>query len=68
MRIRRQSIGEQAVYPGAAKFAGRQADAVHDDEFRLDAGRPRVVIRGSNLRDAVHQPVRNIDLQIRILA
>ncbi len=40
MQIRRQGIGEQPVYPRAAVFPGRQADAMDDDQIRLHPRRP----------------------------
>ena len=64
MQIERQRIREQPVYPGAAEFSGRQADAVHDDQIRRDPLRASIVIWRSDLPGASHQSAFEIDLQV----
>ena len=63
VHIERQRIHEQPFYPRAAELSRRQADAVHDDQIRLDTRRPRVEIRRSDLPSAAHQSAFDIDLQ-----
>jgi hypothetical protein len=64
VHIERQRIREQPFYPGAAEFSRRQADAVHDNQIRLDARRARIVIWRSDLPSASHQSAFEIDLQV----
>jgi hypothetical protein len=64
VHIERQRICEQPFYPRAAEFSWRQADAVHDDQIGLDAGRPRIVIWRSDLPSVSHQAAFDIDLQV----
>jgi len=63
VHIERQRIREQPLYPRAAEFSRRQADAVHDDQIRLDARRARIVIWRGDLPRASHQSAFKIDLQ-----
>lgn len=63
MHIERQRIREKPLYPGTAKFTGRQADAMHDDQFRLRSGRAGIEIRRGHMRRASHQSGFEIDLQ-----
>jgi adenosylmethionine-8-amino-7-oxononanoate aminotransferase len=67
MRIDRQTVGKQAVYPRSAELAGRQTDPVHDDQIRLHVGRPCIAIRRSKLRDIAQESARKVNLQIRPL-
>ncbi len=45
IRVRGQRVQEQGFDPRPAKAAGRQADAVHDDELGLGRAGPRVAVR-----------------------
>ena len=45
----------------AAKFPGRQTDAVNDDEIDRRARRPRIEIRRSQLPRAAHQSALEVD-------
>src|SRR3984957_18547590 len=67
MRVLRQRIGEEAVYPRAAEIAARQADPMNHDEIRFHAGRPRLAIRRGDLRNATQQSARQVNLQFRSL-
>ena len=44
MRIRIEIPGKELIDPRAAELPGRQADAVHNDEFRKGAFRARVEV------------------------
>ncbi len=61
MDVGRQHVGEQLVDPGSAELAGRQADAVHDDEIGLDALRPFVAIRRRLLAGQLEQAAIRVD-------
>jgi hypothetical protein len=63
----RQRIREKPFYPRAAKFTGRQAYTVHDDQFRLHSRRTGIAIRRGYLPGAAHQSGFEIDLQMNVL-
>ena len=63
MHVERQRIRKKPLYPGTAKFTGRQADAMHDDQFRLRSGRAGIEIRRRHMRRAPHQSGFEFDLQ-----
>ena len=42
---RRQRVREQTIDPGPAELAGRQADAMHDDQIRRRVGRTLIEVR-----------------------
>ena len=68
MRVGRQIAAEQPVDPGAAELARRQADAVHDDQIRLDAragAHPSAATAPGAPR---HQARRRFDFQWRLHA
>jgi hypothetical protein len=65
--IGRQRVREQPIYPGPAKFAGRQAYSVHDDEFRFNAAWTRIAIWRRHLPRAPHQSAVEINLQVNAL-
>ena len=48
-----EPVREQVVYPGTAEIAGREADAVDDDQLGRCSSRPRIAIRRSDAFDAV---------------
>jgi hypothetical protein len=58
----RQRIREQPFDPGSAEFPRRQADAVHDDQLRLHAGRTRIEVWRGDLPGALHQPAFEVNL------
>ena len=53
-----QAVGEQRVDPRAAELAGRQADAVHDDQLGRLAGRAIVAVGRFDLARAQQPPAR----------
>jgi hypothetical protein len=53
----RKVAGEQAIDPGPAEFAGRQADAVHDDQCWRNLRRPLIEMRRQYLAYANSRPV-----------
>jgi len=61
-----ERIGEQRVDPRSAKFAGRQADAVDDDQIHRRAGRPVVAVGRGSILGRVQQPCRRIDPHRRL--
>jgi len=64
MQIERQCIREQALYPWAAEFPGRHADAVHDYQVRFDTRRAHIVIWRRHLPRVSHQSAFDINLQL----
>ena len=63
MLIRRQVSIEQLLYPRATELIRRQADVVHHDQVRLDAGGPLIAVRTQHLADADEQPGGHMDCQ-----
>ena len=60
---RRQIAGEQPIDPRAAEFAGRQADAMNDDQLRLRARRAGIEMRRQHLAHAEQQAGDRIDVE-----
>jgi hypothetical protein len=61
--LQRQGIREQAVDPGPAVAAGRQADAMDHDQFGLMTRRSWIAIRRKHAMAGGHPSGRGIDIQ-----
>ena len=61
MDVARQLVAEEPVDPAVAELAGRQADAVHDDQAELGARGALVVVRGLDAAHALDPPCLWID-------
>lgn len=59
--IRRQAIREKLLYERTAEFAGRQADAVYDDQLGLATGGSLVLIRRGTLHRRDDEACLGID-------
>lgn len=59
---RKEPPTEQALHGGTAKAAGRQADAMDDDQRNRHAGRPTVPEGARPKRRPAKPPAGNIDL------
>ena len=53
--------GEHPLDPGAAKFTGRQADAVHDDQVGHHPRRPWITMRREHLADLAQQASERVN-------
>ena len=57
IRVRRQRVGEERVYPGTPELTGRQTDAVYHHEIDDRRRRPLVAVGGFHLAAPASNPV-----------